>query len=193
MTLERHYTVAEAAEVTGLKVPTIRKKIANRELAIVRFGRAVRIPESSIRRLTEENVVPALESRQGGTDATRYALRGSCYPHPRGTTRDADKLKNAWACVTPNPTIRNRTVLETSDILLGASAYCIHGARICSQRRAGQVSGPFACCGRDWSHYRVRRLPHRVRIEILAGKLGGARGHAGERDGDKAYPSGNVP
>ena len=52
-------TVNEAARETGLKAPTIRKKIAAREIDVVRFGRAVRIPEESIRRLIAENTVPA--------------------------------------------------------------------------------------------------------------------------------------
>jgi excisionase family DNA binding protein len=52
-------TVNEVAKETGLKPPTIRKKIANREIDIVRFGRAVRIPEDSVRKLIAENTIPA--------------------------------------------------------------------------------------------------------------------------------------
>jgi excisionase family DNA binding protein len=59
MALERHLKVTEVSEVTGLQVVTIRKKIANRELAAVYFGRAVRVPESAVRKLIEQNLVPA--------------------------------------------------------------------------------------------------------------------------------------
>jgi excisionase family DNA binding protein len=52
-------TVNEVAKETGLKPPTIRKKIANREIDFVRFGRAVRIPAESVRKLIQENLVPA--------------------------------------------------------------------------------------------------------------------------------------
>jgi excisionase family DNA binding protein len=51
--------INETAKEMGLKPPTIRKKIANREIDIVRFGRAVRIPEEAVRKLIAQNTVPA--------------------------------------------------------------------------------------------------------------------------------------
>jgi excisionase family DNA binding protein len=56
-------TVKEAARATGLKVPTIRKKLANREIDFCKLGRAVRIPTAAIERLIRENMVPARERR----------------------------------------------------------------------------------------------------------------------------------
>jgi excisionase family DNA binding protein len=52
-------TISEVAKETGLKPPTIRKKIANGEIDVVRFGRAVRIPEESVRKLIARNTIPA--------------------------------------------------------------------------------------------------------------------------------------
>jgi excisionase family DNA binding protein len=41
---ERLVTVAEAAARLGLKVSTIRRRILEKRIAVVRIGRAVRIP-----------------------------------------------------------------------------------------------------------------------------------------------------
>lgn len=41
---ERLLTVAEAATRLGLKISTIRRRILERRIAVVRIGRAVRIP-----------------------------------------------------------------------------------------------------------------------------------------------------
>ncbi|MFZ5875475.1 MAG: excisionase family DNA-binding protein [Nitrospirota bacterium] len=43
-TSERLLTVAEAATRLGLKISTIRRRILERRIAVVRIGRAVRIP-----------------------------------------------------------------------------------------------------------------------------------------------------
>jgi excisionase family DNA binding protein len=56
-------TVAEAAGELGLSVHTIRTWIATRRLAHIRLGRAIRIPAAEIRRVIEENTVPAVEER----------------------------------------------------------------------------------------------------------------------------------
>ena len=57
----RLLTIADACERTGLKEPTMRLKIYRREIDYVKLGRAVRIPESAIEKLIEENMVPAIE------------------------------------------------------------------------------------------------------------------------------------
>jgi excisionase family DNA binding protein len=57
--LEGLLTVEQSAKATGLKEPTIRKKIYAREIAHVKLGRAVRVPVSEILRLIQENTVPA--------------------------------------------------------------------------------------------------------------------------------------
>jgi excisionase family DNA binding protein len=41
---ERLLTIAEAATRLGLKISTIRRRILERRIAVVRIGRAVRIP-----------------------------------------------------------------------------------------------------------------------------------------------------
>jgi excisionase family DNA binding protein len=62
-TLQKLRTVAEAAGDLGLSVHTIRSWVATRRLAHIRLGRAIRIPAAEIRRVIEENTVPAVEER----------------------------------------------------------------------------------------------------------------------------------
>jgi excisionase family DNA binding protein len=45
---ERLLTVAEAATRLGIKVSTIRRRILERRIAVVRIGRSVRIPTEVI-------------------------------------------------------------------------------------------------------------------------------------------------
>lgn len=59
--LERPRTVSEAAEELGLSVHTIRAWIAERRLAHLRLGRAIRIPAAEIRRVIEDSTVPAVQ------------------------------------------------------------------------------------------------------------------------------------
>ena len=58
---ERLRTVAEAAQEFGLSVHTVRAWVAARRIAHVRLGRAIRIPAEEIRRIIQENTVPAVE------------------------------------------------------------------------------------------------------------------------------------
>ena len=60
---ERPRTVAEAAVELGLSVHTVRAWVTARRLAHIRLGRAIRIPAAEIRRIIEENTVPAVEER----------------------------------------------------------------------------------------------------------------------------------
>ena len=57
--VERPRTVAEAADELGLSVYTVRAWIANRRLAHLRLGRAIRIPAAEVRRVIEASTVPA--------------------------------------------------------------------------------------------------------------------------------------
>lgn len=59
--LERPRTVNEASEELGLSVHTIRAWIAERRLAHLRLGRAIRIPAAEIRRVIEDSTVPAVQ------------------------------------------------------------------------------------------------------------------------------------
>ena len=65
-------TVFQAEELTGRKVSTWRRDISQRRVAVVRFGRSVRIPRSEIERLVRAGYSPAvsIESgrRSGGHD-----------------------------------------------------------------------------------------------------------------------------
>jgi excisionase family DNA binding protein len=56
-------TVEEFAERTKLKPPTIRTWIARRRIAVVRLGRAIRIPAAELERLCETGFVPAQPPR----------------------------------------------------------------------------------------------------------------------------------
>ncbi|QOJ35221.1 MAG: helix-turn-helix domain-containing protein [Nitrospira sp.] len=58
---ERLLTVGEAAARLGLKPATIRRMILNRRVETVRPSlRAVRIPESAVRRIIERGFRPAV-------------------------------------------------------------------------------------------------------------------------------------
>jgi excisionase family DNA binding protein len=54
--VERHFRVVEVAELSGLAIGTIRRKIARRELGFRKSGRAVLIPQSEVLRLLGEFV-----------------------------------------------------------------------------------------------------------------------------------------
>lgn len=51
------HRVKAAAELTGLKVPTLRAWMARRKIGHVKLGRAVRIPQSEINRIMREGTV----------------------------------------------------------------------------------------------------------------------------------------
>lgn len=58
-------TVAAVAEMLGLKESTIRAWVAQRRIAIVRLGRAIRIPVEETNRLIAQGTIPARQSRDG--------------------------------------------------------------------------------------------------------------------------------
>jgi excisionase family DNA binding protein len=61
--VEQPRTIAEAASELGLSTHTVRAWISMRRIAHIRLGRAIRIPAAEIRRIIEENTVPAVEER----------------------------------------------------------------------------------------------------------------------------------
>ena len=61
LAVERHFRVAEVAELSGLAVGSIRRKLARRELGFRKAGRAVLIPESEVARLLG-TYVPAVNT-----------------------------------------------------------------------------------------------------------------------------------
>jgi hypothetical protein len=73
--VEKHYRVAEVAELTGLAVATIRKRIARREVGFSKGVRAITIPESEVRKLlgvyhqpvAPETSAPPRKTRTTGT------------------------------------------------------------------------------------------------------------------------------
>jgi excisionase family DNA binding protein len=58
-------TVHQAAERLGLRDSTLRAWIAQRRIAIIRLGRAIRIPAEELERLIREGTVPARRPRDG--------------------------------------------------------------------------------------------------------------------------------
>lgn len=57
---ERLFTIRQGKEITGLATVTLYRWIAERRIGCVRLGgRALRIPESELRRLTTDGFVPA--------------------------------------------------------------------------------------------------------------------------------------
>jgi excisionase family DNA binding protein len=59
MVIEKPLTVTQAAEQLNLSEACIRAWILHRRLGVVRLGRAVRIPQSEIRRVLDEGTMPA--------------------------------------------------------------------------------------------------------------------------------------
>ncbi|HYH00953.1 MAG TPA: helix-turn-helix domain-containing protein [Terriglobales bacterium] len=52
-------TVHEAADMLGIKPATVRAWILRRQkLAVVKVGRAVRIPASSVQKFIDDNTIP---------------------------------------------------------------------------------------------------------------------------------------
>lgn len=58
-------TVSAAADELNVSVSTIRAWIAQRRIAFIRLGRAIRIPAGEIERLLEDGLVPARQGRRG--------------------------------------------------------------------------------------------------------------------------------
>ena len=62
MVREGLLTVQEFADATGWKASTVRQKVWKREIEFVRMGRSIRFRPETVRRLIDENTVPALRS-----------------------------------------------------------------------------------------------------------------------------------
>ena len=58
-------TVREAAALLGIKECTVRLWLAQRKLAFVRCGRAIRIPRGEVQSFIERNTIPARTVRNG--------------------------------------------------------------------------------------------------------------------------------
>ena len=58
----RPKTVEEAAHALGLSIHTVRAWIAQRRIAYLRLGRAIRIPAAEIERILAESIVPAADA-----------------------------------------------------------------------------------------------------------------------------------
>ncbi|HEY7262022.1 MAG TPA: excisionase family DNA-binding protein [Trebonia sp.] len=66
ITVERHLTVVEVAELLGTTERFPRRLIAERRIRFVRVGRHVRIPESAVREFIAAGLVePVTQSRPG--------------------------------------------------------------------------------------------------------------------------------
>jgi excisionase family DNA binding protein len=66
VTVERHLTVVEVAELLGTTERFPRRLIAERRIRFVRVGRHVRIPESAVREFIAAGLVePVIRSRPG--------------------------------------------------------------------------------------------------------------------------------
>lgn len=64
MRCERLLTVRAFAAAAALGVPTVRRWIARRQIASVRVGtRAIRVPETELKRIIVEGLVPAHDDR----------------------------------------------------------------------------------------------------------------------------------
>ena len=64
MNIAKPRTVQEAADELGLSVHTVRAWIAQRRIAHLHLGRAIRIPHTEIERLLRESTVPAAPLRR---------------------------------------------------------------------------------------------------------------------------------
>ena len=66
VTIERHLTVAEVAELLGTTERFPRRLITERRIRFVRVGRHVRIPESAVRELIAQGSVEPLPRPRPG-------------------------------------------------------------------------------------------------------------------------------
>ena len=58
-------SIPQAAEMLGVSVNTVRSWIYRRQkLTIVKCGKAIRIPESSVREFIEKNTIPPARERR---------------------------------------------------------------------------------------------------------------------------------
>jgi excisionase family DNA binding protein len=57
-------SVAQAARRTQVSESAWRSWIASRRVTVVRFGRAVRIPDDEIDRMAEESAIPGIPDRE---------------------------------------------------------------------------------------------------------------------------------
>ena len=60
---ENLLSLEEAAKRLGMKTITLRMWASRRKIARCKIGRAVRIPESEIKRIIESSLIPALPER----------------------------------------------------------------------------------------------------------------------------------
>ncbi len=88
-------TVAEAAQQLGLKVPTVRKLIYQRRVAVVRIGRAVRLRECDLHQFIQDHLSPAVQAEDR---PTRPVMR----PPPMGP-RSARSMPPAEGVGHPGP------------------------------------------------------------------------------------------
>jgi excisionase family DNA binding protein len=66
ITIERHLTVAEVAELLGTTERFPRRLIAERRIRFVRIGRHVRIPESAVREFIAAGLVESMPRSRPG-------------------------------------------------------------------------------------------------------------------------------
>jgi excisionase family DNA binding protein len=66
MELQKFFRPLEVAELTGLAVATIRKKVLLRQLGYAKSGRAILIPASEVARLVGEYRPPVLAGGDRG-------------------------------------------------------------------------------------------------------------------------------
>ena len=57
--MDRPLTVTETAKLLNLSEACIRAWILKRKIGVVKLGRAVRVPQSEVRRVLDEGAVPA--------------------------------------------------------------------------------------------------------------------------------------
>ncbi|MCB0384951.1 MAG: helix-turn-helix domain-containing protein [Bdellovibrionales bacterium] len=67
-TTQKLLTVFDLENLTGRKVSTWRKAIAQRKIPVVRIGRSVRVPYEAVQRLIEEGWRDAVHSIPGESD-----------------------------------------------------------------------------------------------------------------------------
>ncbi len=64
MQIEKHYRPIEVAELTGLALATIRRRILRREIGYAKAGRAILIPASEVARLLGDYKPPIRHDEQ---------------------------------------------------------------------------------------------------------------------------------
>jgi excisionase family DNA binding protein len=141
----RLYTTHEAAELTGLTVRALRKRIERGQLRAVQNGRYWRIPHTELARVGLLPADPPTPNQPEGTEGTAdTAVLLTALAHERATTRH---LTQELARLRPLTAQVEQTASELTQVRAAAAAAearAAHAARAATRVRARATRGTIA-------------------------------------------------